>query len=448
MGYKAYPQTTQSNSKSLGFLPSNWKVKRGRFVMQVNPAAPTLRHLRPEDEVSFIPMEAVGEFGELNLEQKRVLAEVSGGYTEFQNGDVIVAKITPCFENGKAALAEGLLNGAAYGTTELHVLRAGPMLERRFLFYTAISDTFRKLGESEMYGAGGQKRVPPEFSKDYLLPLPSLQEQQQIAAFLDWKTGQIDALITRKKELLEKLKEKRLAVITQAVTRGLNPDAPLRNSGIPWLGQVPAHWEVKRLKFMADIRYGLGEPPEYVEEGLNLVRATDVSKGTIAKDGFKKVRQEDVPWERKPGLRAGEIIVVRSGAYAGDSAIVPTELEGSIAGFDMVLTATGIHPAILAWALLSPYLLEAQIYQTRLRAAQPHLNAEELGNFAVVVPAPTEQEAIATHINRNVGRIECMMERTQAAITRLTEYRIALITAATTGKIDVRNVQIPEPAQP
>lgn len=105
------------------------------------------------------------------------------------------------------------------------------------------------------------------------------KEQQQIAAFLDWKTGQIDALIAKKKELMAKLKEKRLAVITQAVTKGLNPAAPLRDSGIPWLGNAPEGWEVKRFKFLASIRYGLGEPSEYVNEGLNLVRATDVSKG-------------------------------------------------------------------------------------------------------------------------------------------------------------------------
>ena len=91
------------------------------------------------------------------------------------------------------------------------------------------------------------------------MPLPPRPEQQQIAAFLDWKTGQIDALIARKQELLEKLKEKRIAVITQAVTQGLNPAAPLRDSGIPWLGQVPQHWEVKRVKFIG--RVGNGSTP-------------------------------------------------------------------------------------------------------------------------------------------------------------------------------------------
>ena len=129
----AYPRTKPSGVEWLGDVPEHWEVKRGRFAMRVNPTAPRLRALKPEDEVSFVPMESVGVGGGINLEQSRILADVSGGYTEFQDGDVVVAKITPCFENGKAALARGLLNGAAYGTTELHVLRAGPTLDRSFL---------------------------------------------------------------------------------------------------------------------------------------------------------------------------------------------------------------------------------------------------------------------------------------------------------------------------
>ena len=230
MGYPAYPKARPSEVEGSVALPSHWEVKRGRFVMHVNPSAPRLRELRPDDEVSFVPMEAVGEYGGLDLEQTRMLADVSSGYTEFQDGDVVVAKITPCFENGKAALAEGLLNGAAYGTTELHVLRAGRAVDRRFLFYTAISDTYRKLGESEMYGAGGQKRVPPAFCKDYSVPLPPLPEQQQIAAFLDWKTGQIDALIARKRELLEKLRRSALPLSPKPSRAG---SIPLRSSKTP-----------------------------------------------------------------------------------------------------------------------------------------------------------------------------------------------------------------------
>ena len=205
----------------LGQVPEHWEVKRARFVMQVNPSAPRLRSLTSEDEVSFIPMDAVGVQGGLSLEQTRVLADTSGGYTEFQDGDVVVAKITPCFENGKAALANGLMNGAAFGTTELHVLRADATLDQRFLFYVAISDTFHKLGESEMYGAGGQKRVPPEFINDFRLSLPPLTEQAAIAEYLIEVTGKIDLMMNKTEFAIDRLTEYRTALILLCHKRSL-----------------------------------------------------------------------------------------------------------------------------------------------------------------------------------------------------------------------------------
>lgn len=121
-------------------------------------------------DVSFVPMEAIGELGGLNITDGKPLADIGSGYTYFAENDVVIAKITPCFENGKGAIAKGLVNGVAFGTTELHVLRSLDDLLPEFLFYISMSDWFRKLGEAHMYGAGGQKRVPEKFIKD----LPTL----------------------------------------------------------------------------------------------------------------------------------------------------------------------------------------------------------------------------------------------------------------------------------
>ena len=125
----------ESGIEWIGKIPRHWHVKRARFCMVVNPVSRGLRDLQPGDEVSFVPMEAVRR-GRLDLERTRTVAARRVGYTEFQDGDVIVAKITPCFENGKGAVARELLNGVGIGTTELHVLRAGPGLDHRFLFYS------------------------------------------------------------------------------------------------------------------------------------------------------------------------------------------------------------------------------------------------------------------------------------------------------------------------
>ena len=238
----------------LGDVPEHWEVKRGRFCMEINPRSQRQRALRLDDEVSFVPMEAVGEYGGLDLGLSRSIADVESRYTEFDDGDVLVAKITPCFENGKGAFATGLLNKSALGTTELLVLRAFPALDRRFLFYVTISQPFRNTGEGAMYGAGGQKRVPLEFCANFRIQLPSPTEQHAIADFLDRETAKIDILVSTKRTLIERLKEKRAALISRTVTRGLPPDAAraaglepypkLKPTGIDWLGELPEHWDV------------------------------------------------------------------------------------------------------------------------------------------------------------------------------------------------------------
>lgn len=162
-------------------IPSHWELKRLKFSTVLNPSAAEARSLPGTTEVSFVPMEAVGEYDGLDLSRIKPLLDVASGYTFFGEGDVVIAKITPCFENGKGALANGLTNGIAFGTTELHVLRSTREIDKEFLFYVTLSDAFRRLGEAEMYGAGGQKRVPESFIEDFLQPLPPIPEQRAIA---------------------------------------------------------------------------------------------------------------------------------------------------------------------------------------------------------------------------------------------------------------------------
>lgn len=211
-------------------LPQGWTSRRLRFDATLNPRKSAIA-LDAGDEVTFVPMEAVGELGGLDTSLTREVAEVYNGYTYFADGDVCVAKITPCFENGKGALAEGLVNGVGFGTTELHVIRPRAGLDPRYLFYITIAHDFRQFGASEMLGAGGQKRVPEDFIKDWQPPLPPLETQRRIACVLDEKTARIDELIQKLggstpvnktskngKSLTGLLFEYRAALITAAVT--------------------------------------------------------------------------------------------------------------------------------------------------------------------------------------------------------------------------------------
>ena len=245
--------------------------------------------------------------------------------------------------------------------------------------------------------------------------------------------------MAKKERLIELLQEKRTALISRAVTRGLDPNGPMKDSGVEWLGEIPAHWEVKRLKSIAQIRYGLGQPPRELPDGLPLIRATNVTCGHITDTDLLYVDPADgVPVGRNAFLSAGEIIVVRSGAYTADSAIVPKEYDGAISGYDMVVNVRRAEAEFLAITLLSPYVLDAQLVVASTRSAQPHLNAEELGAAQILLPPLPEQQAIAAYLYRETERIDALVAKVREAIDRLKELRVALISAAVTGRIDVR----------
>ncbi|MCP4459350.1 MAG: restriction endonuclease subunit S, partial [Cytophagales bacterium] len=285
---------------------------------------------------------------------------------------------------------------------------------------------------------GGQPNLSQDDLKQLRIPIPIIAEQTIIARFLDQKTSQIDGLIKKKEKLLKLLAEKRTTIITQAVTKGLDPDVEMKDSGIDLIGHLPLSWKISKIKFNGRTRYGLGEPPPKKEDGLPFIRATDIYRGKIDLENIQFIDPDFIPWSKKPTLHQGEILVVRSGAYTGDSAIVTKECDGFIAGYDMVFTPESMDPKFLAYVLLSEYMLIGQIYQARNRAAQPHLNAEELGSFIIALPLVHEQEEIAHHLDNFLQSMDSAISGITKSVNILKEYREALITSAVTGQIDVR----------
>ncbi len=215
----------------LGQVPAHWDVKRLRYAIELNPSKSEVRSLAPGTPVTFIPMESIGEDGTLSLDQTRPIDEVLAGYTYAREGDVAIAKITPCFENGKGAVMRNLEQGIAFGTTELIVMRPkGSLTTSDYLYRISTSESFRALGESEMYGAGGQKRVPDNFVRNFAIAWPPYEDQLMIQAFLDQETARIDALVKEAESAIELLQERRSALISAAVTgkidvRGWQPPA-------------------------------------------------------------------------------------------------------------------------------------------------------------------------------------------------------------------------------
>lgn len=277
-----------------------------------------------------------------------------------------------------------------------------------------------------------------EEAYENILLLPTKEEQHVIASYLDRKTAEIDDLIAKKQRLIDLLHEEKMAIINHAVTKGLDPEVPMKDSSIPCIGQIPAHWKVNKLKFLGNIKYGLGTPPKLKTDGLRLIRATDIQRGEIIDDDLVFVDPEDVPYDRDPLLKTNDIIVVRSGAYTGDSAIIPREYEGSVVGYDMVVRITAAYGLFISYCLLSHYVLNLQIYQHRLRAAQPHLNREELGETLFFIPSDSEQVKIVDFIKAKTIDIKDTTARISREIELLQEYRTALISEVVTGKIDVR----------
>jgi len=420
-GYLAYPEYKESGVEWLGKIPAHWESKRLRFLVLTNPSKNEIR-LEENESVSFIPMEAVGEYGGLDLETEKALAEISGGYTYFAEGDVVLAKITPCFENGKSAVAQNLTNKVAFGTTELHVLRANDSLDNFFLFYLTISQVFRKLGEAEMYGAGGQKRVPESFIRDFCPGIPPLKEQQQIATFLDYKTAQIDALIAKKEALLEKLAEKRTALISQAVTKGLDPTVPMKDSGIEWLGEIPAHWEILQIKRAF-----------VLQRGVDITKAEQVDGEVPVVSSGGVFSYHDVAYAKAPG-----VVVGRKGSLGTVHYILQDYWPHDTTLW--VIDFFGNHSRYVYYKLLS---MNLESWDTG--SANPTLNRNLIHPLKTSWPPFKEQIQISEKLDEITDEMEQQSRKIDLAISKLQEYRAALITNAVTGKIDVRDIKLPNP---
>lgn len=441
MSFPAYPQMRDSGVEWLGAIPAHWGVKPLRFACVLNPSKSEVGHLPSSAEVSFLPMESLGEDGTLALGESRLLGEVYQGFTYFRDGDVIVAKITPCFENGKGALCRGLNGGIGFGTTELHVLRPGPDTHPMFLWYVTKSHQFRAIGEGMMQGAAGQKRVPDDFLKGCVLPLPPLTEQCAIATFLDRETAAIDALVRKKERLIELLQEKRQALITQAVTRGLNPSVPMKDTGIEWLGQIPAHWDVKRLKYAARLESGHTPSrtvPEYWENctipWISLNETSYLREHVFIADTSNYINELGLANSSARVLPEGTVVLSRD-ATVGVCGILSRPMATS-QHFVNWVCSDSLLPLYLLFVFRGP--MQDEFERLTNGATLRTIGLPDVKSFRVPLPPVEEQQAITCMILQETANLDGLIGKQGEQIATLREYRQALISAAVTGKIDVR----------
>lgn len=439
--YPRYAKYRDSGVAWLGEVPAHWEVKRLRFLAATNPLASKLKDIAADDLVSFVSMDAVGEYGGLRLDVEREFADIGGGYTYFADGDVVLAKITPCFENGKGAIAGGLTNGIAFGTTELHVMRASEELDRRFLFYLTIAYPFRKIGESEMYGAGGQKRVPEDFIKDFRTPLPPIDEQRAIAAFLDHQTTRIDALIATKRRFLALLQEKRASLVNHVVTRGLAPDVRLKNSGVAWVDSIPSHWAVRPLKRVADVRTGVAKGRKIEHEDSIVVpylRVANVQDGYLVLDDIAEI-EIGVDELHRYALHPGDVLMNEGGdndklgrGHVWQGEVSPCIHQNHV----FAVRPQTVHPDWLALVTGSDYAKHYFYCFAKQSTNLASISSTNLKNLPVILPPADEQIAILDYVARIASNLQGLQARSESVIQRLVERRASLVAAAVTGKID------------
>jgi type I restriction enzyme S subunit len=283
--------------------------------------------------------------------------------------------------------------------------------------------------------------IEQSYLADTVIPLPPLSEQSKIVAFLDRETAKINTLVEEQRRLTELLKEKRQAIISQAITRGLHPNVPMNSSGLEWLGDLPQHWQLKRLKKISPfIAVGIVvNPSDYIsDEGLPFIYGGDISEGRIDTEGCRRISSDDSIRNAKTRLLAGDLLTIRVGA-PGVTAVVPASCEGGNCASVMLIRRGNFCSPWLCYAMNSQ-ALRYQVELVQYGAAQEQFNISHAVNFFVPTPSRDEQSEIAAYLDLEVGKIDALVSGASEATALLEERRSALISAAVTGKIDVRGL--------
>jgi type I restriction enzyme S subunit len=330
---------------------------------------------------------------------------------------------------GKAFKADGRWTAIA----NTHVLLPRSGFDRNLLWWIFNDESFW------IRGGSAQPYVQFEASLEQLITLPqSLNAQHAIAAFLDRQTARIDALVAAKQRLLDLLADKRKAIIAAAVTRGLDPKVKLRDSGVPWLGEIPAHWEHRNLRFCCtSIQTGGTPAPEFLdyegEDGLDWLTPGDFGESLVPERSSRRVAPGALSAGDLKMFPSGAVLVVGIGATLGKVALLK-QVASANQQVNALTPREDVDGAYLAY--------EMSVFSDLLRvsantATLPILNQQRMGDVTVLVPPLAEQQAIVQHIARETAKLDAVRTATERTIALLKERRSALIAAAVTGQLDV-----------
>ena len=428
--FRPYPQYRDSGLDWLGEIPAHWEVKKWRYCCHV-----TEGQIAPDDEqfrerVLIAPNHIESGTGRLlHLETAREQGAISGKYL-VGPGDIVYSKIRPALNKVCIATGDWLCSADMYPVSITE-----SRLQTKFLLYFMLSAPYVQLMVDQ-----SMRVAMPKVNRDKLAACPLLvpdpAEQRAIADFLDRETAKIDALVAKKKRLIELLQEKRTALITRAVTRGLDPNVATKDSGVEWLGEIPAHWEVKKFKRLCLVRRGasprpIDDPIYFDDDGeYAWVRIADVTASERYLEGTTQ-KLSGLGRSKSVGLEPGELFL---------------SIAATVGKPIVTRIKCCIHDGFVYFVGLREnkeymyYLFSCgEAYKGLGKlGTQLNLNTDTIGDIYVPVPRREEQEAIVRFLDRGTATVDELIARIRHAIDLLAELRTALISAAVTGNIDVR----------
>ncbi|MFC7336131.1 restriction endonuclease subunit S [Haloferula chungangensis] len=458
---KPYPKTKPSGVEWLGDVPEHWVTQKITFGFSRIGSGTTPKSDSSEFYDGDTPWVTTSELRETVITgtKKALSKEALSIYTALR----VYPIGTLLFAMYGATIGRLGILGIPATVNQACCAFAEPRLfDSKFAYYWLW---MRRPILISLSTGGGQPNLSQDDLRRIRIPTPPLLEQTAIAAYLDRETGRIDELVGKKRDLIERLKEKRNALISRTVTRGLPADlppatlaklealagqklplnSPLKPSGIDWLGDVPEHWEVRRAKHICDgIVDCKNRTPDYYEDGDFIVlRTTDVKNGKI--DLHNALRTDGVnfkEWTLRGAPRKDDVFFTRE-APAGEAAL----FDGK---YPVCMGQRMMYFRVTAGKLDARYLLlyfysdaaKTYIQGEAGGSTVTHLRLGQVYNFPLVQPPIGEQRAIAAYLDEEAARLDALVGKVEAAIERLKEYRSALITAAVTGKIDVRTSSI------
>lgn len=445
--YATYPEYKDSGSKWLDEIPEHWKVTSLKHVLSTPITdGPHLTPTKHDKGIPFISAEAISQ-GYINFDKR-------WGYISKENDELFSHKYRPQRHD-----VYMIKSGATTGVTAivetdarfniwspLAVMRCKSTYNPYFLLNYLRSDSFQKSVQLS-WTFGTQQNIGMNTLENLTVCYPPIEEQTQIANFLGHETAKIDTLIDKQQQLIKLLKEKRQAVISHAVTKGLNPDAAMKDSGVEWLGEVPEHWEVISLKHLvsAPIIDGPHLTPTKHDEGVPFISAESVSQGYInfeKKWGYISKEDHEI-FSKRYCPQLGDILMVKLGATTGVVAMVETDEAFNVWVPLATIRAKPEIPSKFVFYLLQSSNVNDAIQQSWTYGTQQTLGLGTLSNLSLPVPPQKECEQIIQLIESKVPLYDESIEKSLESLSLLQERRTALISAAVTGKIDVRDWQAP-----